>query len=133
MAEEIFVFGSNLRGYHGAGAALVAHRQYGAKLGHGIGHCGTSYAIPTKAHDVKTSLSLEQVRRHVDDFLEYARDHPELLFRLTAIGCGLAGFTAEEIAPLVCNAPNNVRLPPEFRTVLKGQSRGRFWSYDEFQ
>lgn len=129
--SEIFVFGSNLRGHHGAGAALHAHRRYGAKLGVGVGHCGTSYAIPTKDRQIR-SLKLDQVEQYVREFIQYATDHPELTFRLTAIGCGLAGFTVEQIAPLVRNAPNNVRLPPEFREVLRDQPRERFWSYEEF-
>jgi hypothetical protein len=130
--EEIFVFGSNLAGIHGAGAALHARRYYGARLGAGVGRTGNAYGIPTKDHDVQTSLSLTTVKAHVDDFLRYAQSHPELRFRLTAIGCGLAGFTVEQIAPLMCNAPNNVRFPPEFRAVLEHKvGRERFWSYEE--
>jgi hypothetical protein len=131
--NEIFVFGSNLSGIHGAGAAAHARKHYGAILGKGIGPQGQSYAIPTKDYDVDTSLTLGQVDQYIIQFLQYARDNPGLRFRLTAIGCGLAGFTVEQIAPLLCNAPNNVRFPPEFRSLLSGLKRDRFWSYAEFR
>lgn len=132
LSEEIFVFGSNLSGIHGAGAALYARRHYGARNGVGNGRTGDAYAIPTKDYDVATSLSLTRIKVHVTEFLHYATKHPELTFRLTAIGCGLAGFTAEQIAPLVRYAPDNVRLPPEFKSAV-GQKlpQERFWSYDE--
>lgn len=136
--REIFVFGSNLQGIHGAGAAKYARENYGAETGVGSGRTGDSYAIPTRWVDTSVrpaewhDLSLVAVRQHVAQFLQYARDNPGFRFRLTAIGCGYAGFTAEQIAPLLCNAPDNVRLPPEFRSVLTRESEERFWSYAEF-
>jgi hypothetical protein len=128
---EIFVFGSNMSGVHGAGAAKYAREKHGAKLGIASGRTGDSYAIPTKDYDVATSLSLTRIHGFCRNFIRYANDHPELTFRLTAIGCGLAGFTAEQIAPMLCNAPINVRMPPEWRSVLSDLPEERFWSYDE--
>jgi hypothetical protein len=128
--REIFVFGSNLSGIHGAGAAKCALEEHGAIWGVPVGLQGDSYAIPTKAADVRTSLSLSEIKMFVEEFLEFAEDHVELSFKFTAIGCGLAGFTAEQIAPMLCNAPNNVRLPPEFRSALSGLPEERFWSYE---
>lgn len=115
---EIFVFGSNLAGRHGKGAALMAMRKYGAKYGVGEGRMGSSYALPTKGHNLET-LSLQQIEfRSVHNFLAYSRNHSELKFRLTPIGCGLAGYKPEQIAPMFRNAPSNVILPPEFLAVL---------------
>lgn len=115
----IFVFGSNLAGRHGKGAALAAKEQYGAIYGQGIGRQGESYAIPTKDENLCV-LPLEEIQIYVDRFLEYARTHPELVFELTPIGCGLAGYSAEEIAPMFKDAPDNVIRPLEFESVLIG-------------
>lgn len=131
--SEVFVFGSNLAGVHGAGAAKFARENHRARLGVGVGPTGSAYAIPTKDYDVKTSLPLSVIQSHADDFLEYAADNPSLSFRLTAIGCGLAGFTVEQIAPMFQGAPDNVRLPPEFRGVLSGLPDERFWSVSEYE
>lgn len=109
----IFVFGSNLAGRHGKGAALFARKNHGAIYGVGIGRQGNSYAIPTKDARLRT-LALSDIREHVRDFIAYAWQHPELEFQLTAIGCGLAGYKPEEIAPMFAEIPSNVRLPPEF-------------------
>lgn len=114
--DEVFVFGSNLAGIHGAGAARTAALYYGAKTGHGIGHTGRSYAIPTKDHRLKT-LPLYVIREFVDLFLAYAQCRPGMKFIVTPIGCGLAGYSPKEIAPLFTGAvqvPPNVILPPEF-------------------
>jgi hypothetical protein len=116
---EIFVFGSNLAGRHGAGAAKFARENHGAVYGKGIGHHGNSYAIPTKDLVLKT-LTLNAIQRHVNDFLEYAKNNPSLIFKLTPIGCGLAGYSPKDIAPMVVNAPPNVRMPLEFQQVLGG-------------
>ncbi len=116
---EIFVFGSNAAGRHGKGAALHAARYHGAFYGRGEGLQGRSYAIPTKDRLLRT-LSLCQIAEGVDRFLAYAREHPELRFRLTAIGCGLAGYTPEAIAPMFAQAPDNVVPPAEFARVLGG-------------
>ena len=105
--NEIFVFGSNLQGMHGGGAALVAYRKFGAIMGQGVGLQGQSYGIPTMQGGVET------IRPYVDEFIEFAKVHPELTFLVTRIGCGIAGFTNEEIAPLFLAAHNigNIVLP----------------------
>lgn len=107
--REVFVFGSNLAGRHGAGAALEARRNHGAIYGQGIGIQGNSYAIPTKDESLKT-LPLGEIKLHVEHFKRYAREHPELMFRVTRIGCGLAGYQDGDIAPMFLNAPNNCKL-----------------------
>ena len=111
--EKIFVFGSNLAGIHGAGAALHARRYFGAKIGEGKGRTGNAYAIPTKDKDIKT-LPLSHILCHVFTFLDYADKHPELKFEVTRIGCGLAGYKDEEIAPMFIGAPSNCELPEEW-------------------
>ena len=111
LAEnEIFVFGSNLAGAHGGGAAWVAHKRFGAVWGKGIGLYGRTYAIPTMQGGVET------IRPYVDDFIEFAKAHPQLVFLVTRIGCGIAGFREWEIAPLFQAALDveNVILPEEF-------------------
>jgi hypothetical protein len=117
--QEIFVFGSNLAGRHGAGAAKFARENHGAVYGKGIGHHGNSYAIPTKDVNIRT-LSLDKIKPYVDDFLEYAKNNPSLIFKLTPIGCGLAGYSPKDIAPMFVNAPLNVKLPLEFQQVIGG-------------
>jgi hypothetical protein len=102
----IFVFGSNLAGYHGAGAALYAARHKGALYNLGVGAQGTSYAIPTKDQNIKV-LPLGIIELYVDQFLRYARLGNLLTFQVTRIGCGLAGYRDEEIAPMFYDAPNN--------------------------
>jgi hypothetical protein len=113
----IFVFGSNITGHHGKGAALEAVRIHGAKRGVGFGHEGQSFAIPTKDEKLKT-LPLAKINGYVRLFLEYAEHHPELAFGLTPIGCGLAGYAPEQIAPMFDSAPVNVILPGEFMLAL---------------
>lgn len=108
--QKVFVFGSNLAGAHGAGAARFAFEQRGAIMGMGKGHFGDSYALPTKDSLIRT-LPLHHVRGYVEKFIDYATAHPELEFEVTRIGCGLAGFTDEDIAPLFKGAPDNVHLP----------------------
>lgn len=123
MADPVFVFGSNTGGRHGKGAALAALRKYGAIYGQGEGMQGNSYAIPTKGvHPTSGrlyTLSLDIIKLAVLEFIDYADNHPELTFQLTPIGCGLAGYKPEQIAPMFKNAPLNVELPPEFRAVLR--------------
>ncbi len=121
MSNAIFVFGSNLAGRHGKGAALFALKNRGAIKGQGRGHQGDSYAIPTKGYELNT-LPLDQIRHHVAEFLAYARQHPELDFQLSAIGCGLAGYQPSDIGPMFLNSPPNVILPDEFQAV---RDRGR--------
>ena len=109
MIPECFVFGSNESGLHGAGAARYALEHRCAIWGRGVGFQGTSYAIPTKDHNVET-LPLVAVESYVKGFLHFAELHPETTFLVTQIGCGLAGFTAEQIAPLFSLAPRNCKF-----------------------
>jgi hypothetical protein len=109
----IFVFGSNLAGRHGKGAALHARQRHGAVYGQGVGLQGNSYAIPTKDEKLRT-LSLDTIKGYVDEFRTFAASHPDLTFEVTAIGCGLAGYKPRNIAPLFCDFTDNCRLPPEF-------------------
>lgn len=111
----VFVFGSNEAGIHGAGAALEARRNHGARLGIGFGHVGNSFAIPTKDFDLQR-LPLRTIREYVDMFLAYAKARPELTFQVTRIGCGLAGYNDEDIAPMFADAPDNCILPEGWRT-----------------
>ena len=113
----IFVFGSNLAGRHGKGAALFAKQHHGAIYGQGIGLQGNSYGIPTKDEKIKT-LSLEAIRGHVDEFKRFVAEHPEMTFQVTPIGCGLAGYTPEQIGPMFADAPANCVLPEEFVKVI---------------
>ena len=108
--RPIFVFGSNEAGIHGAGAALHAQQKHGAILGRGVGLQGYSYAIPTKDRRLHT-LPLSVIHGYVQDFVHFALDHPSLTFEVTRIGCGLAGYTDADIAPLFRGAPANCRLP----------------------
>lgn len=107
---EIFCFGSNRAGRHGAGSALVACERFGAVVGLGEGHVGQSYAIPTKGHKLEV-LSLDEIHEHVRHFIDYARGKPELEFYLTRIGCGLAGYKDEQMAPLFAEVPMNCIVP----------------------
>ena len=113
--NEIFVFGSNLAGAHGGGAARIALDCFGAVWGQGVGLQGQSYAIPTMQGGVET------IKPYVDEFIGFARQHPELKFLVTRIGCGIAGFRDEEIAPLftVAIEVENVILPKEFVEAIK--------------
>lgn len=114
---EIFIFGSNLAGIHGAGAAKYAVKHHGAIYGQGVGLQGSSYAIPTKDENIRT-LPLETINKYVTDFIIFAIDHPEMTFMVSAIGCGLAGLRPEDIAPMFSSVPNNVKLPKMFLEVL---------------
>lgn len=117
---QIFAFGSNLAGIHGAGAAKLAHEKFGAKWGCGAGLWGRSYAIPTKDHNIET-LELSVIEDYVGGFLRTAALQPQLEFLVTQIGCGLAGYSPKEIAPLFLRReiPTNVSLPAEFWAVQK--------------
>ena len=111
---EIFVFGSNLQGAHGGGAARVALERFGAVWGQGVGLQGQSYAIPTMHGGI------DAIKPYIDEFIDFASGHPEMFFYVTRIGCGIAGFRDEEIAPLFKEAGHleNVALPLSFRNIL---------------
>lgn len=110
----IFVFGSNLAGRHGKGAALCAKNSHGAEYGVGVGRTGDAYAIPTKDEILRT-LPLNMIEKYVTEFLDYARKHPELEFEVTKIGCGLAGYRECDISPMFIDAPTNCHLPDGWR------------------
>ena len=109
-ADEVFVFGSNLAGMHGAGAAWLAFQKFGAVMGCGVGLRGQSYAIPTMQGGVET------IKPYVDEFIVFAKSRPDLYFYVTRIGCGIAGFRDKEIAPLFKEAVGveNICLPKSF-------------------
>ena len=108
--DEVFVFGSNLKGMHGGGAARVAYDKFGAVWGQGVGMQGQSYGIPTMHGGT------DVIKPYVDEFIEYAKQHPEKKFLVTPVGCGIAGFTESEIAPLFKDAKDveNIWLPEKF-------------------
>lgn len=117
MSKIVFVFGSNEAGIHGAGAAQVAYKKHGAQWGKSYGHYGDSFAIPTKDDDLQ-SLLIERIGQYVQGFLAYARGHRKLTFKVTQIGCGLAGFTPEQIAPLFKLAPRNCQFDDAWMHIL---------------
>ena len=107
--NEIFVFGSNIQGAHGGGAAWFAHKTFGAEWGVGEGITGRTYALPTMEGEAS-------LKKAVNNFIACARQHPELTFLVTAVGCGIAGYTPDEVAPLFKEATSleNVYLPQVF-------------------
>lgn len=113
--DDIFVFGSNLDGLHVGGAARVAYEKFGAEWGRGVGMQGQSYAIPTMQGGIET------IKPYVDQFIRLAREWDQNTFYVTRIGCGIAGFTDEEIAPLFDEAYDlyNVRLPETFAKIIE--------------
>lgn len=119
--KTIFVFGSNLDGRHGKGAALTALRKYHAVYGVGAGRTGDAYAIPTKGKDLEV-LPLHVIMLYVGLFLHYVRDNPELTFLVTRIGCGLAGYKDEQIAPMFLNAPGNCILPSGWHALASANT-----------
>jgi hypothetical protein len=114
----IFTFGSNLAGIHGAGAAKIARLNYGAKTGVGEGLTGRAYALPTQATPYVHFISPEQVKPYVDNFLNVARLQSDQAFQVTQVGCGLAGFTKEQIAPLFQDAPKNCLFDTAWRELM---------------
>jgi hypothetical protein len=123
---EVFVFGSNLAGRHGKGAAKTAREKFGAKYGQAEGLQGSSYAIPFKDGDrmrdpkVQRTLSLTRIAVYADSFIEFAKTQPELTFLVVEVGCHLAGYTPQEVAPLFKNAADveNIHLPASFWRTL---------------
>lgn len=113
--DDIFVFGSNLQGMHSGGAARVAYDKFGAVWGQGVGIQGQSYAIPTMQGGVET------IKPYVDQFIDIAREWDQNTFYVTRIGCGIAGFSDEDIAPLFDKAYDlyNVRLPESFARIIE--------------
>lgn len=109
--EEVFVYGSNADGMHGGGAARVAFEKFGAVWGEGHGHHGQSYAIDTMS-------GLDVLAGEVSRFVDYAHSHPGLTFLVTPIGCGIAGYTADQVAPLFDDVLPNVILPAVFSMAL---------------
>lgn len=116
----IFVFGSNLSGRHGKGAAKTA-LGWGAKWGQAAGLQGRTYGIPTKDATIRRTLTIEEIKPFVDDFIEFAKTRPDLTFLVTEIGCGLAGYKPKDIAPLFVSAIDveNIYLPERFWHKLK--------------
>jgi hypothetical protein len=104
--SRVFVFGSNIRGVHGAGAAAYAIKHHGAQFCQGEGLQGASYAIPTKDYYIRT-LPLSTIGEYVNRFMEFASKNPDMEFDVTRIGCGLAGYTDKDIAPMFVGAPKN--------------------------
>lgn len=118
--NEIFVFGSNESGRHGKGAAKTA-LGWGAKWGQGTGLQGKTYGIPTKDHSVRVVLSLNKIKYHIDNFIEFAKNNNSSKFLVTEIGCGLAGYKPKDIAPLFECAKDieNIHLPERFWKYIK--------------
>ena len=138
--RKIFVFGSNLGGFHGAGSAKAAMDDHGALYGLGVGMAGDSYAIPTKDSNIEC-LPLETIKLHVDQFLDYAEciqeveelwndriggsdETTRIEFHVVDIGCGLAGFTPEEIAPMFKDAPDNCVFSERFQKIIDAINEG---------
>lgn len=118
MREDvIFVFGSNLAGRHGRGSAKFAMYEHGAEYGIGAGRTGYAYAIPTKGYMLEV-LPLEEINCYIKQFILYARKHPGLKFEICNVGCGLAGYTPEQIAPMFKDAPSNCTFSKEFNGIL---------------
>ena len=118
--NEVFVFGSNQAGRHGAGAAKLAMK-WGAEYGKGFGIAGKTFAIPTMNARISRTLSIKNIGKYVEGFLNFATLYPKLTFLVTEIGCGLAGLTPKEVAPLFLPCLNmiNVYLPKSFHRILQ--------------
>lgn len=126
--DYVFVFGSNLAGRHGAGAARFARDHCGAVTGVGVGRTGDSYALPTRGSNLEI-LPLEVIKEFIVDFIEYAKSNPNTKFKLTRIGCGLSGYRDSDIIPLFEGyLPSNVLIPYEWHGHFTNESWG---SYDE--
>lgn len=111
--NQIFVFGSNLNGYHAGGAAKVAKDKFGAIEGIGSGRMGQCYAFPTLGFEMEQRTD-ENLIKDKNTFYKYVRQNPTLLFLVTKLGLGIAGYDISEIAPLFKDPPKNILLPKEF-------------------
>jgi hypothetical protein len=116
---QVFVFGSNLSGIHGAGAARTALK-WGATWGVGVGLLGRTYAIPTKSENIERTLTVEEIKPYVDHFIHLAKITSNFHYLVTEIGCGLAGHRPQDIAPLFRDAVGveNISLPQSFWSVI---------------
>lgn len=128
MSRTVLCFGSNEAGIHGAGAAKTAYEKHGARWGFSYGHMGDSFAIPTKDEDIR-SLPIGRVQDYIRGFLAYAKGHPKVKFKVTRIGCGLAGFTDEQIAPLFVEASGNCTFDEAWKPIFEslGYSGHHYW------
>lgn len=131
-SKMIFVFGSNLAGIHGAGAARFAKEKCGAEMGIGLGPTGDSYALPTKGTNnmgtgIGPTLPLPVIKQFVDEFLDYARDRSHLKFQVRCIGCGLAGLDHADIAPMFDQAPINCYFDTAWGALLWNKPPKQFW------
>lgn len=120
--RNIFVFGSNLKGIHGAGQALTARQIHGAELGVGEGLTGDAYALPTKITPYE-SRSLEDIKISVDKFIEFAKSKSDWEFFIPRIGCGRAGFTDKDIGPLFSNVSENCIMPESWSQYIPSTHR----------
>lgn len=116
--EYIFVFGSNLGGFHKKGAAVIAHSVFNAEMFVGIGLTGRSYAIPTKDRFIRT-LDIPEIKKYVDIFSDFTHKQPDMKFWITAVGCGLAGYKGYQIAPLFKECNVNCSFPHTWKPYLK--------------
>lgn len=121
----VFVFGSNLAGAHGAGAAAYAVKHWGARMGVGVGLIGMAYALPTKDRRINT-MPLHTIRVYVLDFMKFAQLHPSMTFKVTQIGCGLAGYEAKDIAPMFIGSPSNCWFDEAWKRWLP---LANFWGH----
>jgi hypothetical protein len=119
--DNVFVFGSNESGIHGAGAARSALESHGAKFGQGFGLQGSAFGIPTKDWQIGP-LHMVHIEHYVNRFMEFARMNPDSTFNVTAIGCGLAGYRHSDIAPLFKHAPKNCTFDLAWKPIL-GEGR----------
>lgn len=118
-SNEVFVFGSSMDGYRVAGAGYDARKLFGAQYGVGVGMTGQCYCLPTKGFH-RLPYVIESIRRHVQRFILFAKAHPEQTFLVTRVGCGIVGYTPQDIAPLFKRAKNvsNIHLPAAFWHIL---------------
>jgi hypothetical protein len=131
---KVFVFGSNLEGQHGGGAAAFAVRRHRAKMGVAEGRTGNAYAIPTMDYRRRIgdfTLPLEEIAGYAKTFIAYVKAHPKDVFLMTAIGCGIAGLTPEQVAPLFAAAPANVLMPRPWHLTLFGKVVPERQSFDQ--